>query len=172
MIFDREPRDVPLVATAYRRIQTPIPAPGTRELLERLEACEARSMQGMLPLVWDRAEGFSIYDTAGNQWIDFTSAAFLTNVGHANQRVVAAVRDAINHPLIHSYVYVNEIRIRYQERLIEWAGAPFTKSWRRFKRWAASWDRVRVVTKMTQPSIRSNAEKSGRKTAVMAMGLA
>ncbi|SVD93047.1 uncharacterized protein METZ01_LOCUS445901, partial [marine metagenome] len=69
-------------------------------------------MHGMLPLVWDRAEDFNIYDAAGNKWIDFTSAAFLTNVGHANQRVVAAVRNAVDQPLIHSYVYANEIRVR------------------------------------------------------------
>ena len=129
MTFDREPTVVGTVDTEYRTIRTAIPAPGTRDLLERLERCEARSMQGQLPLVWDRAEDFSIYDAAGNRWIDFTSAAFLTNVGHANQRVVAAVRDAIDQPLIHSYVYANEIRVRYPERLIEWAGAPFTKSY-------------------------------------------
>ena len=129
MIFDRNPREVPPVETSFRRIQTPIPAPGTRELLERLESCEARSMQGQLPLIWDRAEDFSVYDAAENRWIDCTSAAFLTNVGHSNQRILAAIRNAVDQSLIHCYVYANEVRIRYQERLIEWAGWPFTKSY-------------------------------------------
>ena len=70
--FSREPLAVPPVATEYRRIQTGIPTPGTRAILERLDACESRSMHGQLPLVWDRAEDFSVFDAAGNRWIDFT----------------------------------------------------------------------------------------------------
>ena len=58
--FSRKPRLVPSVATPNRLIQTAIPAPGTREILERLETCESRSMHGQLPLVWDRAEDFSV----------------------------------------------------------------------------------------------------------------
>ena len=129
MMFDPAPKEVPPVETAHRRIATAIPAPGTDRLLARLESCEARSMQGVLPLVWDRADDFNVYDAAGNKWIDFTSAAFLTNVGHANGRIREAIHRAVDHPLLHSYVYANEIRVEYQERLLQWAGSPFTKSY-------------------------------------------
>ena len=129
MTFDREPTVVGTVDTEYRTIRTAIPAPGTRDLLERLERCEARSMQGQLPLVWDRAEDASVYDAAGNRWIDCTSAIFLANVGHSNPRVLAAIRDATERPLLSCYAYANEIRITYQERLVAWAGPPFEKSY-------------------------------------------
>ena len=89
--FSREPHAVEPVATDYRRIATPIPAPGTADLLARLDVAESRSMHGQLPIAWDRAENFSVYDSAGNRWIDFTSAIFVTNVGHANPRLANAV---------------------------------------------------------------------------------
>jgi 4-aminobutyrate aminotransferase-like enzyme len=126
--FSREPNNVPLVATAHRSIKTAIPAPGTREILERLEACESRSMHGQLPLVWDRAEDYSIYDAVGNRWIDFTSTIFVANVGHSNPRVTAAMKAALDRPLYGCYAYANESRARYLEKLVKFAGPPFEKA--------------------------------------------
>jgi 4-aminobutyrate aminotransferase-like enzyme len=126
--FSREPQQVPAVLTQHRRIQTRIPAPGTRELLERLDAVESRSMHGQLPLVWSRAEDFSVFDDAGNQWIDFTSTIFVANVGHSNPRVTAAMKDALDRPLYGCYAYSNEVRARYLEKLVAFAGPPFEKA--------------------------------------------
>lgn len=127
-IFSREPQSVSPVASPHRLIQTAIPAPGTREILERLERCESRSMHGQLPLVWDRAEDFSIFDAAGNRWIDFTSTIFVANVGHSNPRVTAAMKAALDRPLYSCYAYANETRARYLEKLVAFAGPPFEKA--------------------------------------------
>ena len=70
--FSRKPKQVPQVRSAHRLIQTPIPAPGTEAILEELDRVESRSMHGQLPLIWDRANNHSIFDIAGNKWIDFT----------------------------------------------------------------------------------------------------
>jgi 4-aminobutyrate aminotransferase-like enzyme len=126
--FTRQPQLVPAVLTANRLIQTAIPTPGTREILERLETCESRSMHGQLPLVWDRAEDFSVFDAAGNRWIDFTSTIFVANVGHSNPRVTAAMKEALDRPLYGCYAYANESRARYLEKLVTFAGAPFEKA--------------------------------------------
>lgn len=126
--FSRQPQSVPPVSTVNRLIKTPIPAPGTREILERLEACESRSMHGQLPLVWDRAEDYSIFDAAGNRWIDFTSMIFVANVGHSNRRVTAAMKAALDRPLYGCYAYANESRARYLEKLVAFAGSPFEKA--------------------------------------------
>jgi len=126
--FSRLPQKVPKIKTKFRSIQTPIPAPGTKEILERLEEVESRSMHGQLPLVWDRAENFSIYDIADNRWIDFTSTIFVANVGHSNQRVVSAIQDTLDHPLYSCYAYANPIRANYLEKLVRFAGAPFEKA--------------------------------------------
>ena len=126
--FSREPQKVLPVNTAHRLIQTPIPAPGTADLLARLEVCESRSMHGQLPLVWDRAQDFSVFDTAGNRWIDFTSTIFVANVGHSNARVIAAMKAVLDRPLYSCYAYANETRIKYLEKLVTFAGAPFEKA--------------------------------------------
>lgn len=119
--FSRSPREVPPVSTPYRLIGTSIPAPGTEELLARLDRYESRSMHGQLPLAWARANGCSIYDHAGNKWIDFTSTIFVTNIGHANPRLLAAIRKVLDSELIHTYAYPNEIRATYLKRLVEFA---------------------------------------------------
>lgn len=126
--FAVDPVDVPQVETRFRRIRTPIPAPGTRDILDRLRARELRSMHGQLPIVWDRASDFSVYDAADNKWIDCTSTIFVANVGHSNPRVLAAIREACDKPLLSCYAYPNEIRAQYLERLLAFAGPPFEKA--------------------------------------------
>lgn len=116
------------VSTAERRIATPIPAPGTTELLDRLARVESRSMQGPLPIVWEHAEGHSVFDIAGNKWIDFTSTIFVTNIGHSNPALIKAVEDCARSGLLHSYAYASRARVDYLEKLIAFAGPPFEKA--------------------------------------------
>ncbi len=126
--FSRTPVTVPKVDTAFRHINTPIPTPGTKEILANLEENESRSMHGQLPIIWDRAEDFSVFDMAGNKWIDFTSTIFVANVGHSNARVTASIKATLDYPLYSCYAYANPIRARYLEKLIAFAGPPFEKA--------------------------------------------
>ena len=126
--FSRKPTTVPSVETRYRVIKTAIPVAGTESTLERLERYESRSMHGQLPLVWERASDFSIWDSAGNRWIDFTSTIFVTNVGHANPHVTASVKRVLDADIIHTYAYANRIRADYLEKLLRFAGPPFEKA--------------------------------------------
>jgi 4-aminobutyrate aminotransferase-like enzyme len=126
--FSLIPHEVAKLKTDHRLIQTSIPAPGTAEVFERLDKVESRSMHGQLPLVWERAEDSSVYDIAGNRWIDFTSTIFVANVGHSNPRVTSAIKEALDHPLYSCYAYANPVRAKYLERLISFAGAPFEKA--------------------------------------------
>ena len=75
--FSREPKKVDLINTKFRSIKTNIPCPGTKEILDNLDLYESRSMHGQIPIIWDSAENFNIYDLKGNKFIDFTSAIFL-----------------------------------------------------------------------------------------------
>jgi len=127
-IFSMTPQNVPHIHTEYRLIKTSIPAPGTAEVFSRLDKVESRSMHGQLPLVWDKADDFSVYDIAGNRWIDFTSTIFVANVGHSNRRVTAAIKETLDHPLYSCYAYANPVRAQYLEKLIAFAGAPFEKA--------------------------------------------
>lgn len=127
-IFSMAPQEVPQVQTKHRLIKTAIPAPGTAEVFARLDKVESRSMHGQLPLVWEKADDFSVFDIAGNKWIDFTSTIFVANVGHSNRRVTSAIKATLEHPLYSCYAYANPVRAQYLEKLIEFAGAPFEKA--------------------------------------------
>ena len=98
--FSRVPVEVPKVDTENRFINTAIPSPGTDKTLKLLEKFESRSMQGQIPIIWNRAENFNVFDKAGNKWIDFTSTIFVSNVGHGNQHVMSSVRKVFEKPLL------------------------------------------------------------------------
>lgn len=126
--FSRSPQSVPLVQTAHRTIQTPIPAPGTEQILATLDGYESRSMHGQFPVIWERALDSSVFDIAGNRWIDFTSTIFVANVGHSNRRVTAAMQEMLQEPIYSCYAYPNRKRAEYLEKLIAFAGKPFEKA--------------------------------------------
>ena len=69
--FSLTPRPVPRVETPFRRIVTDWPAPQSVPILERLYRYEPQAMRGQPPVVWDRAEGFQVWDAYGNCWIDW-----------------------------------------------------------------------------------------------------
>ncbi len=126
--FSLIPREVPKVQTRYRRIVTPIPVPESIVLLNELDHYESVSMHGQLPVVWDRAVDFLVADRWGNQWIDFTSTIFVTNVGHGNPRIVQALRAVLAKPLLHTYTYGNPERVEYLQYLIENTPSQFEKA--------------------------------------------
>tara|TARA_A100001388_G_C28746510_1_gene489757 strand:+ start:70 stop:1464 length:1395 start_codon:yes stop_codon:yes gene_type:complete len=126
--FSVDPQDVEFIRSKNRLIQSKIPAPGTKNLLERLNQVESRSMHGQLPIVWSRAEGFNIFDIAGNCWIDFTSTIFVANVGHSNANVANSIKNTLDNPLLSCYAYTNPIRADYLEKLIAFSGKPFEKA--------------------------------------------
>jgi 4-aminobutyrate aminotransferase / (S)-3-amino-2-methylpropionate transaminase / 5-aminovalerate transaminase len=127
-IFSGKPIKVPFVDTKYRRIKTSIPCPGTETILSKLAMYESRSMQGQMPIVWDHAENFNVFDKCGNKWIDFTSTIFVTNIGHANSRLTNALRELLNKPLLHTYAYANELRAEYIKRLVFFSQGHFEKA--------------------------------------------
>lgn len=116
-IFSLEPQPVPKIETANRLIHTPIPAPGTINVLEELSKLESRSMHGQLPIVWDKADDFNIFDMGGNKFIDFTSGIFVANVGHSNHRILSYMQKALDKSLISCYAYPNELRAEYLKKL-------------------------------------------------------
>ena len=127
-VFSREPVAVEPIQTNNRIIKTSIPAPGTVDLLEKLDKYESRSMHGQLPIVWHRAKGHSVFDQVGNKWIDFTSMIFVANVGHGNETVIKKVKSVLDLPMLGCYAYPNEVRATYLEKLVRFAGPNFEKA--------------------------------------------
>lgn len=126
--FSLIPQDVPHISTKHRKITTKIPVPESLEIFEVLDNYESISMHGQLPIVWDRAEGFNVYDSWGNKWIDFTSTIFVTNSGHGNPKIVEALKKVIEKPLLHTYTYASRERADYIKYLIEKTPPQFEKA--------------------------------------------
>lgn len=116
--FSLTPAEVPQVETKHRRIRTAIPNPATLPVIEQLMKCEPASMNSELPVVWDRALGYQVFDASGNCWIDFTSTIFVANVGHSHPRVVKAITDMAQRSLLNAYYYPTEIRSRLAKKLL------------------------------------------------------
>ncbi|MFA6078149.1 MAG: aspartate aminotransferase family protein [Candidatus Omnitrophota bacterium] len=117
--FSQEPVKVPFVNSKFRKIKTKIPPPGSSRIFDKLGKYESRSMHGQMPVIWDRAKDFQVYDPYGNCWIDFTSTIFVTNTGHANKDIISALRKQLDKGLLHSYTYANEPRVSFLQKLVE-----------------------------------------------------
>ena len=116
------------IKTKNRFIHTLIPAPGTKDLFKSLSKVESRSMHGQMPIAWDKAKNFNIFDIAGNKFIDFTSTIFVANIGHSNPRLIKYIKLALSKNFLHSYAYINKIREKYIKKLILFAGKNFQKA--------------------------------------------
>ena len=90
--YSLEPRQVPRVETAHRRIVTKLPVPESVAIFERLERVEPSSMQGQPPVIIDRTEGWHVHDRWGNLWLDWSSGVLISNIGNSNPVIVAALR--------------------------------------------------------------------------------
>jgi 4-aminobutyrate aminotransferase/diaminobutyrate-pyruvate transaminase/4-aminobutyrate aminotransferase/(S)-3-amino-2-methylpropionate transaminase len=121
------PRDVPKVSTRFRSIVTPIPAPESIRILEELRAWEPQSMSGQPPIVWDRAEGFQIFDRWGNRWLDWSSGVLVANAGHSHPAIVKAIVEQANAGLLHNYCFPSEIRATLARELANVAPAGLKK---------------------------------------------
>jgi 4-aminobutyrate aminotransferase / (S)-3-amino-2-methylpropionate transaminase / 5-aminovalerate transaminase len=126
--FSHIPVSVDYIDTKYRKIKTLIPVPESIPLLEKMYSLESHSMHGQLPIIWDRAEGFQVYDPYGNVWIDFTSTIFVANAGHSNKRIIDALKKQLEKPLLHTYTYASQERIDYLGYLIKKTPKQFEKA--------------------------------------------
>jgi len=111
------PVDVPKISTKYRKIKTKLPVPESLPIFQTLTDSEPVSMMGQPPIVWDRAEGFQIYDKWGNKWIDWSSGVLITNAGHGRKEIVKGLQDIINKKLLATYVFVHEKRAELTKML-------------------------------------------------------
>ena len=127
--FAMEPQPTTPVKTRFRTVATAIPVPDSLPILARLDKVESRSMHGQMPIVWDRAKDFQVFDRWGNCWIDFTSTIFVANAGHARDEILEAIRGTLDKELLHTYSYATEVRADFLDALIAKTPANFEKAY-------------------------------------------
>ena len=126
--FSHKPIKVESINTKYRTIKTEIPVPESIPLLKKIYRLESQAMHGQLPIIWDKADNFQVFDHWGNVWIDFTSTIFVANAGHSNKNIIKALEDVLAKPLLHTYTYVSKERVDYLDYLIKNTPKQFEKA--------------------------------------------
>tara|TARA_B100001564_G_scaffold355830_1_gene368866 strand:- start:103 stop:1497 length:1395 start_codon:yes stop_codon:yes gene_type:complete len=127
--FTHIPQSVKKINTKYRQIVTKIPTPQSIKILKEIYKKEIRSMHGQLPIVWNKAKGFQVYDKWGNKWIDFSSTIFVANSGHGNRKIIESMKKLLDKPLLHTYNYASEERKKYLNYLIKKTPKNFEKAY-------------------------------------------
>ncbi len=122
--YDLTPVVVPQVQTKHRTICTPLPVPESLPIFEELKRSEPRSMMGQPPIVWHKAYNSTVEDRWGNRWIDWSSGVLIANAGHGRPEIVAAMRAALDQPLLATYVFVHEGRATLTRMLRELSPDP------------------------------------------------
>jgi 4-aminobutyrate aminotransferase/(S)-3-amino-2-methylpropionate transaminase len=89
------------------RIKTEIPGPKSRALMERRKGAVSAGLGIATPILASEAKGALLTDVDGNTFIDFGGGIGVMNVGHADPRVVAAVKEQVE-KFTHTCFYVTE----------------------------------------------------------------
>ena len=116
--FNLEPISVSKIITTHRKIITNIPSPSSIQIIKRLQKCEPKSMGLEVPVVWNHAKDYQVFDGDGNCWIDFSSGIFVANVGHSHPKVCKAISDIVDQELLHNYYFPSTIRTELVEKLL------------------------------------------------------
>jgi 4-aminobutyrate aminotransferase len=100
------------------KIITELPGPKAKAFLEKSRAYEPQSMSDQVPLVWDHAQGCTIWDVDGNEFLDWSSGVLVTNVGHCHPRYVAEVKDQCD-KLFNCYDFLSAPRAELAEKIVQ-----------------------------------------------------
>jgi len=88
--------------------------------MHALETFEARSAhEHQLPVIWDKALNFNVWDMWGNKYLDFTSGIFVTNCGHSNPNIRFEISKQLSSSLTFSYNFPTKVRANLLTRLID-----------------------------------------------------
>ena len=88
----------------------------------RINKFEPKGFLPQLEIFWKKAEGVHVFDKKNKKYLDFTSAIFLSNIGHANEELINSLKKVLNSRIIHSYNYPNPFREKYVKELLNFYG--------------------------------------------------
>jgi 4-aminobutyrate aminotransferase-like enzyme len=113
-------------------IIAPPPGPRSRELAAELREYESPNVtfvSGEFPVFWEAAAGANVRDVDGNVYVDLTAAFAVAGPGHANPRVVAAIREQAGR-LLHGMgdVHPPEVKVALLRTLAEIAPGGLRRS--------------------------------------------
>jgi acetylornithine/succinyldiaminopimelate/putrescine aminotransferase len=116
-----------MIKTKNRIIQDDFDIEKYRHLTEERKQLEDFSACNEIPLLWEKAKNYSVYDDSGNKFIDMTSGIFVANAGHSNSLIKKAIRNCLKDDLLFSFNYNTKIRIEFIKYLLSISPKYFNK---------------------------------------------
>jgi len=90
--------------------------------IRALDADHVMQTYGRLPVAFVRGEGTKLWDSEGNEYLDFLGGLAVTSLGHANPAVADAIAEQARTLLHVSNLYFNEWQPQVAEKLDEHLG--------------------------------------------------
>ncbi|HXN37270.1 MAG TPA: acetylornithine/succinylornithine family transaminase [Solirubrobacteraceae bacterium] len=87
--------------------------------LQALERSSVIASYARFPVEFVRGEGARLWDSQGNEYLDFLCGISVTNIGHCHPRVVEAVRDQVGRLMHTSNLFYTEPAMRLAQRLAQ-----------------------------------------------------
>jgi acetylornithine/N-succinyldiaminopimelate aminotransferase len=87
--------------------------------LQELERTSVIASYARLPVEFVRGEGSRLWDSEGNEYLDFLCGISVTSLGHCHPRVVEAVREQAGRLMHTSNIFYTEPAMRLARRLAE-----------------------------------------------------
>ena len=87
--------------------------------LEQLERTSVMGSYARFPVEFVRGDGARLWDSEGNEYLDFLCGISVTNVGHCHPRVVEAVREQAGRLMHTGNLFYTEPAMRLAKRLSE-----------------------------------------------------
>ncbi len=75
-----------------------------------------------IPVILSRGAGTKLWDTDGNEYLDFLSAYSAVSAGHSNQRLVQVLKDQLDRLDVPSRAFYNDRLGVFAEKLCEFSG--------------------------------------------------
>ena len=97
-------------------------------LNDRRHELETKANGHQVPVVWDSAVDYNVFDKDGNKLIDMTAGIFAANAGHSNPKIKKAIQNQLDKNLIFAYQYITEIRQEFVEKLLDSSPDHFDKT--------------------------------------------
>ncbi len=87
--------------------------------IAELDARYAMPTYARMPVEFVRGEGSSLWDRAGNHYVDLFSGVSVHNAGHCHPQIVAAIGDAASRFMGSSNIYYSEPAAKLAKRLVD-----------------------------------------------------
>jgi 4-aminobutyrate aminotransferase/(S)-3-amino-2-methylpropionate transaminase len=120
---------VPATQTAGHIVRkTQLPGPRSAEVLKRKDAVVAKPLSIYIPAVIARAQGALLTDLDGNTFIDMSGGVGVTNAGHGDPTILAAVKEQADRFLHTDFTILPyEPLVALAERLVKLAPGSTSK---------------------------------------------